>query len=263
MFAASLHGRVNVAQWLAEIGAIEDATSKDSCGATPLHAACENGHLTMAKWLFEVGAAEQVCEKRGDNGSTPLHAACSGGHLHVAQWLFHYAGASADAAVPATTLGTPLAAACASEHIGVAQWLILEGAANDPSGHVNQLIIYRDTSTSVRKLHDALERCLSEHSNFSCTVLPAAHRRGRSMEVSILCGKAPEEEAEKKKNRCSKQVPQCCFLLFEGHEETLLSLVADFLGLLRGRKLRIAREATDSFRDLILSQEAVDAFLRQ
>ena len=36
---------------------------------------------------------------------------------------------------------------------------------------------------------------------------------------------------------------------FVGHEESLLSLVADFLGIVRGREHRHAREAIEHFEE--------------
>jgi hypothetical protein len=70
-------------------------------------------------------------------------------------------------------------------------------------------------------MRQALEPLVAAHATFSATVLKVA--------------------------RAAKRRKSGCALTFlRGHEETLLALIADFAGVVRGRQLRNARGAIEA-----------------
>ena len=97
---ASMHGHLDIAQWLHSAGASLDAT--DNQGGTPLHTACSKGHLDIAQWLHSAGASLNATHT--SDGYTPLHNACCQGRLEIAQWL---CSAGADATLKTNGGETP------------------------------------------------------------------------------------------------------------------------------------------------------------
>ncbi|KAK2466324.1 hypothetical protein APHAL10511_001966 [Amanita phalloides] len=92
---ASLHGHLNVVQYLIERGA--DVRVQDSDGWTALHNACSKGYLDIIRWLCEKG--ELVVRIDGlsgidisnKDGWTPLMNASSKGHLPIVLYLIRQA----------------------------------------------------------------------------------------------------------------------------------------------------------------------------
>ena len=191
----------------------------------------------MAQWLFKVGAAEDIRTK-DNNGSTPLLSACNGGHLDVAHWLFEV-GAAEDIRTKNNYGRTPLLRACDGGHLDVAQWLILAGAANNvTTGHVDQGILTRDVRQSDRpSIRGSLVRLIDAHCVFARLVVPAT------------CIISATTMAKSSKHQRPGEGSTCLLPRLVGHEESLLSLVADFLGIVRGRELRYAREAIGHFEE--------------
>ena len=181
----------------------------DNCGWTPMLVSCQNAYLDLAKWLYEVGAAESIRTKtKGD--ISPLRIITQQRCSHVAP------------ACEPTVL-----------------WLVLQGAANDEvSGHVDAWILERDTSVDIFRaaLRKNISALLEQHSTFTFLVLPAACAAHSALADSLT------RYALRSKNPRAPQASSPLALLC-GHEETLLALIADFVGVVRGRQLRNAREA--------------------
>jgi hypothetical protein len=187
--------------------------------------ACSNGHLAVVKWLNGVGAAEDVRTKNND-GLTPLSTACRNGHLKVVQWLFEN-GAAGDIQCQDKNRKRPLYLSCTKATVSGAlpSWLLLNGAANDATnpdvdGHIDANILNVDLQK-----HDYLtammlvfQELISAHTIFIGHFLPCVHVSAKDVLVSPLGH------------------------LF-GHEITIVPHIADYVGIIRGRQLRNAKEA--------------------
>ena len=156
----------------------------------------------------------------------------------MAQWLFKV-GAAEDIRTASNADSTPLSKACICDHLDVAQWLILEGAANNvTTGHVDQGILTRDVRQSDRpSIRRSLVRLIDAHCVFARLVIPAT------------CIVSATTTAESSHHQRPGEASNCLLPRLVGHEETLLSLVADFVGIVRGRELRNAREAIGHFEE--------------
>ena len=143
-----------------------------------------------------------------------MHA-CQFGHLDVAKWLYEV-GAAEDIRTKNHKEGTPLQVASSHDQHSTVYWLILQGAANDESsGHVDAGILQ-----SILNRHSAFSKnlatLLKDYWNFVCLVLPACYIASQTPSLLPLIG---------------------------GHGGRVVRLVADFVGVARGRQLRNAREA--------------------
>ena len=207
--------------------------------------ACGTGSLDVAKWLYFVGAAEDVRTRTKLAALTPMCIAAFFGHLHVVKWLFEV-GSAEDIRTLTTQGNNPLKYAALRFNHSVVTWLVLHGAASDEfSGHVDHLTLFRDMPTAEKnpyrktvsgenkKVRSVLCKdivaLLYAHQVFTSLILPAT-RFGRAAEGSFAAGVL---------NKLSPLTALC------GHEETLLVLIADYLGVIRKRQLRNAREARE------------------
>jgi hypothetical protein len=239
MYISCTNGHLKVAQWLFVSGATDDVRIKDKEGLTPMLAACQKDHLDVAKWLSVVGAHDDVRTPDKD-GKTPMHVACEKGFLGLAQWLFE-SGAAPDIF---TTHGNGITPLQSSRSIEVQLWLLLEGAANandmynTNAGHVDPAMVRREVSLYVRTALRALLAFIAAvHASFQ-PLLPLAVRFGGS--------RCPSPAAATTQKRSKRNASKCVLPLLRGHEDTLLALIADFVGVYRGRKLRNAREAYEA-----------------
>jgi hypothetical protein len=201
-----------------------------------MFAACQFGHLDVAKWLFGEGAAEDIRTKDNE-GHTPLLKACENGHLRVMKWLYEV-GVIEDMYSAGRTLLLNASRFC---HHPIVTWLVLQGAANNTTcGHVDAAILvrYMDLLAAQVALRRDLVTLIDQHSIFTRLVLPATRfAQAASAKVNPFLHSAPRS---KKPRAQSTMLP---LTLLCGHEDTLLALIADFVGVLRGRQLRNAREA--------------------
>jgi hypothetical protein len=230
-----------VAKWLFEEGAAEDIRTKSHIGWTPLTAACSSGSLDVAKWLFEVGAAEDI-RTTGGNCLTPMIAACSSGRLDVVKWLFEV-GDAHDIRTTGNIGVTPLSSASSNTQDSTVLWLVLQGAANDDtSGHVDSAILAHviDREAVRAAFRQNLAALLDQHATFARVVLPATRT---AQAASAEAVPSTRYALLSKKPRARQGLSPLALLC--GHEDTLLALIADFVGVARGRQLRNAREAFD------------------
>jgi hypothetical protein len=241
MSAACRYGYLHVAKWLFEMGASVDIRTKGADGMSLLHIACLEGHLDVAQWLFKVEPAE--IQTKDDDGWTPMYAACLNGHLHVAQWLFGV-GAVEDIRTKDNSGLTPMSAAISEEpHHTIVMWLIRHGAANGESGHVSPRVLHTELGqdyawTELRGLFESAQP--DYFSSFRRLVLPVI-RFGDAAERSHL-----QEGRESQTKIPRVDLPPTGpspLALLRGHEKTILPIIADFLGVIRGRQLRNITEA--------------------
>jgi len=169
------------------------------------------------------------------------------GRLDVAKWIFER-GAATDIS-GANNLGvTPLR--LSSRDVQV--WLLLQGAASGTDGQVDKGTTRREVTLYARPaLRDPLAEILNNHFTFTSLVL-AAIRFGLEVAnlraITAVSGTSVATRTRKKeKSKQALRLPRGCALpLLRGHEDTLLRLIADFAGVVRGRQLRNAREATNA-----------------
>ena len=251
MFAACCNGHLDVAKWLVTVGAAADIRTTDDTGQVPMHAVCYEGHLDMANWLFAGGAAADIRAK-DDEDWTPMFVACQRGHLKTAQWLLAV-GTPEDVRAKDVNGDSLMIRDATNPHDyhDIVDWLILHGAANGDDGHVDpelvnvELVERHETTTTITPHpRAALQLLVDGQAAFAYVVLPAV-RFGAPVPGDDNDDGDDDDEGSggKKKRRAGGKPSDKCHLpLLRGHEETLLSLIATFVGVLRGRQLRNARE---------------------
>lgn len=233
-------------------------------GIAPFYAACAAGQLEVARWLWNCAASNReeqealhllLAKVYGDDDWTPFTAAVAGGHHSVAAWLLARSGEVKSTALDSfqvdllrapTRLGlTPLHVASffATRHasdgggsareswLELLRWLLQIGAANDDedevddtcgghpahqggvvlNGAVSAFVLKRDLPYAPLRhaLRSKLVDHLLEHRAFVQSLVLSGGNRGR----------------------------------LRGHEQTLLPIIAHYLGLPTGRQLRNLRQA--------------------
>jgi len=186
---------------------------------TPMIYFClRKGDLKMCRYLFANGA---TCTQTTKSGFWfPMYAAALRGNLNICRWLYEH-GAKEDIRKRNTSDYSPLCVACNhNSTLSTAQWLILNGAAScrhDP-GQI-------DTAVSKQDL------------------IFLNHEKGNRL---MLLWWADEEL--KTQNHfllflCGKQTQQ----IFAG-KSGILEYMADFVGVVRGKNLRMIRQLADFLR---------------
>jgi len=266
MSSACESGFLAVAQWLFSVGAPVDPATRDGHGETMLLSACKSNHLDVCKWLLSVGDPTHL-RVRNNFGMSPMFRCCKRGYLGLAKWLCAE-GAAEDLTLPDNNGYTPLCVATNGRHLHVAQWLLAEGAANDekPSGHVNTAIVQDEVKMALMEpLRELLLALLEEHRVF-CEVVMLATNRGTTRTHGAEEPPPPPalqaargEPALKRPNAPAAGHPaESPFSRLRGHEESLLQLIAEFVGVPLGRRLRNVREAAECLREDDFSDEDDD-----
>lgn len=222
IWEACRRGHLNVATWLFEVGA--DVRAKDREGRSLFFAACLEGRLLVAKWLFEVCSAAEDLHTKDNYENTPFFMACSRNHQHVARWLIEV-GAAEDIQTENANQMTPLGEALFFRKLSLVAWLVLQGAACGADGHVQRALIAPQARPGFGwpALRLRFTTLLNRQSAFVFFLLSIASPTPVAGTPVAAAAASP-------------------LALLRGHEATLLPLVAEFAGVLRGRKLRIARE---------------------
>ena len=131
---------------------------------------------------------------------------------------------------------------CQKGHLEVVQWLICNGAANSTStGHIDASVMA--TLRGLERFPDlqsAINAHIENHSNFTTLILPAVCAPFRGPPTSL--DRAAPHTCSRK--RLMRTLPGTCHLpKICGLEDSVVALIADFAGVVRGRQLRNLREA--------------------
>mmetsp|Transcript_86442 Transcript_86442/g.167488 ORF Transcript_86442/g.167488 Transcript_86442/m.167488 type:complete len:371 (+) Transcript_86442:75-1187(+) len=278
MIISCYGGHLHVAKWLFRMGAAEDIRARDDAGRSPMLKACQMGHLAVAEWLFSVGAGEDIRTPNNfENG--PLSVACAMGHAHIAQWLV--LKGAANFIMPRLDargnieVQDPTPRPRPNELVRHAR-----APLGVDSGHVCDKILLHDVSEESRRdVYLSLDHLLMGHLCFARLILPAVSRgvlasyrdhdvssatqpaapSSSSSSSQFMAASSPasasqlpaaqeendgvEPTAKRVAVSFPAQTNRCHIGLLCGHEHTLLPLIADYIGVERGRRLRIAREA--------------------
>lgn len=127
LFNSCMLGHLETAQWLVSIGA--DIHVANYRGETPLYIACYFKHIHVAEWLLTLGCSVRTRYTIELNSDvTLMYAAAMNGHLDVAKWV-HAKGGGEDMHLRTTfNRNTALHIACAYDNLEVAQWMVAHGA---------------------------------------------------------------------------------------------------------------------------------------
>jgi hypothetical protein len=212
--------------WLSSIGHDKKGLCKPnrskfdpSVFNTAMLEACRAGQIGMCQWLFTNGAASTL-RKPNTFGQTPFMAACEQGHICILEWLCSV-GAKDDILTLDHNGCSPLLTASCHRQLRVVEWLILQGAAASQGGSsplVVDAVVLRGSMVLRHRpvIRATLAQRVKDNTVFvNCVILPVVIERPSSAASPLA--------------------------LLHGHESTLLLLLADFLGILYGVKLRIAR----------------------
>ena len=186
-----------------------------------------NGRLRVVPWLFDHGAAEDV-RTADETGETPLHVAFNRGHSKVATWLLLNSASNN----------------IATGHLDESNFrtILLED--------IIHLSWIRSSAVDTRAaLRDDLMDLLACHSKFLSLFLVAIVS-ALPRESPLLDTACPDQEApfSHSLKRLMLTSPSPCHLpKFRGHESSIVSHIADFAGVVRGRQLRNLREAYACF----------------
>lgn len=109
---ACFNDNLGMAQWLAEEGC--DVHCLDQDGSSAMFRACCKGSLCMVEWLYGKGFTD--LRVTTDNGASLLLAACTSDNLLLCQWLY-------DRCPDIVHIGDPLLAACKRGNVNTVRWL--------------------------------------------------------------------------------------------------------------------------------------------
>ena len=238
--------------------------------------------LKMCRYLLSKGASTteaseyQYTDKRC--WWFPMYSAACKGQLEVCKWLYKH-GADRDIKKTNYCDFSPLNCSfntwCKRQHDGaLCRWFILKGALSDDTGMIDSTIMRRDLPHEVRRSHfvrderrpDLLywaQEAVQDHDSFmvflSGTLSASAYSRGALCEklstrlqsddaAEMIMSNTPEEQYELLWRKTTEsKTPLSCLAGKIG----LLVHIADYLGVVRGRDLRIMRSLIGPLSDFL------------
>jgi len=153
----------------------------------------------------------------------------------------------------------------------VAKWLILQGGAHKDNEQVDKRatlqmqasVHHEDHPFTDTTIIDSLQQLTNEHANFTFIVLTAARFDGTSpsswhFALQAAVGALFDYSGTATKKLRASASQSCKLGMLRGHEGSLLRLIADFTGVVRGRQLRRAREV---LRALIRAEDCLERLM--
>ena len=245
MYWAAGGGHLAVCKWLYEMGATADISKTTNNNDTPMHIASYNGHLAVCKWLFKMGASQNVAAANNNN-VTPMFQAAQRGHLEVCKWLYANGGGSAIRTMN-NRGDTPLSMAVLFNRMSVCKWLILKGAMTDPvTDHVDERIVEHDTVRIDERLAPRRVALLNWAHGLLATRSTFLHIVHCASVALPDDDRTASEENKRHSVRCHLPIIPICEL----------ERVAEFSGIMIGRRLRIIRELVTAMTNVIERSEA-------
>ena len=259
---ACLGGHLECAQWLLGAGAAGDISKADNNGNTPMLAACSKGHLHIMKFLYECGAARDVFVSN-HAGSTCLNIASSTfWFADTWKWLVLHGACNRDHG------GHVLREVVQRETPRLRPWAALGKETNKRR---RDMLAW---AKEVLASHDCWLYCFLMGTLPSVKLQTAAHHL-RELRQLVQEGTIPQDAddhllqvsslllrgrmaAENGEGHRSPGVSPLVWRLGTLDEITALnikSLIADFVGIERGRNLRNAREFAECL-TVVISREA-------
>lgn len=230
LYIACFYNRLHVAEWLLTLGlSVRERYSIElNSDVTLMYAASLNGNLNLAKWVHAKGGGDDMHLRTTCNGNTALHIACAYNNLEVAQWLVAH---GADISVRNRWSNTPLMEASRHNRLKIVKWLWW---LNPPefSKKTSLTEAFASTGCGELVLWLLLNGAVTHSSGNVCRMrLAETHPYGALVKYVIT-----------HVLRDRDQKLHLLFLAVRSRLGDATSMVFDYLGGIRGRQLRIARQ---------------------
>ena len=243
----------------------------------PMAYFCRIGDLKMCRYLLSKGASTTATNASG--WWFPMYTAALGSHLDVCEWLYDH-GAEEDVCRQNFHYYTPLYrsfyGAARSRSQACCRWLILKGvlSLDDKPGVVCPRLMRRDIAPRrvAAIVYDArpqllewAQQSVQTHSGFVTFLLgtlpaPAftraalhsllAERLQSKDAAEIFICNTPEDQCRLAWEKIAK-TRFCSPAIALGEKTGILELIADYVGVVRGRDLRILRSLVDPLSDYL------------
>ena len=210
---------------------------------TPMTNFVIKGDLKMCRYLF-VNGAKCTRTTNATRTNFPLLMAAKEGHIDICKWLYMHGAKEDIQKLDLMGGGTPLRSTILTQRcfyaytreyvkkkFSVSQWLILNGALccqdyND-SGQIDEVVLKRDLSIDSRPMFLSWAQDeLKIRNNF----------------LFFLYGTSTSQHKQQ-------------HLFFNGNKSGIMENIADYVGIVRGRDLRIIRQLASILSTLIQEDE--------
>jgi hypothetical protein len=262
MHFACLGGHLEMCQWLFAMGASGDISKVDNNGVTPMLVASQKGYLHIMKWLHSSGAKSDV-GRANHAGSTPLYIACST-FWYPGVWKFLVLNGALNRDGPHV-----LREVVQRDTPRLKPWAALGKETNQRRREMLQW------AKGVLAVHNTWLYCFLM-GTLPSTKLQTAGRHLRELRLLIEDGTIPDDAQEhllqfsstilrgrlEAKNGVANRSPGVSPLVWrlgildDVTARSIKSLIADFVGVSRGRALRNAREFAETL-VVVIAREAV------
>ena len=261
----------------------------DCWTATPMAHFCRAGDLPMCRYLLSRGASTTKGGFDDDDEWFPMMAAARGGQLDVCKWLYscgaasdvsrHFLMRDGDSLAPlwyATRSGD-------KRYFEVGKWLILKGALHGSEGNSNEGEMVIDSNSMVSDMEPRLEsrvyaqvpnkqadtrsmylnwaeKAIIDHKNFFTFLCGASLKAAqyseellrvfiaKNLRSAAVANILFEDMPEEKKHRVWNEL--FVLPLLDGNIG-VFQLIADFVGVLRGRELKTVRSLAVNLREFM------------